>query len=94
MLANAPLWFTGPALSVFHLNSISYFHLLFGQDRRVVSGFAYNTFLLQFALRLKMLGIAGVLRVVWMIKSINVFLRNFSFCSISRGIKFYHIRTF
>lgn len=69
MLTNTPLWFPGPALSVFHLHSIFYFikELLLEQDWRVVSGFAYNTLLFNFALRLKMLDIADVLRVVWML---------------------------
>lgn len=69
MLTNAFLSYTGPALSLFHLHSISFFikELLLGQDRRVVLGFAYNTFLFNFPLRLKMLDVAYVLRVVWVL---------------------------
>lgn len=73
MLTNASLSFTGPVLSVFHLHSISDFikELLLGQDRRVVLGFAYNTFLFNFALRLKMLDFVDVLRVVWVLMSFS-----------------------
>lgn len=69
MLTNTSLSFTGPALSVFHLHSISYFikELLLGQDRRAVLGFAYNTFLFSFPLRLKILDVADMLRVVWVL---------------------------
>lgn len=69
VVTNTSLSFIGPALCIFHLHSISCFikELLLGQDRRVVLEFAYNTFLFNFALRLKMLDIADVLRVVWML---------------------------
>lgn len=66
---------------MFHVHSISYFikELLLGQDRRVVLGFAYNTFLFNFALRLKMLDIADVLRVVWVLMSFSEIFHSVAF---------------